>query len=172
MAEGTCWPTTDYLFELGVKELTARLGRDDFYFINLNELLLYPFVIEMPVSNERENIVICSNNLIPLANYLYNNHSCISAVFQSNISIECIARELKVFNPCKRRLSAYSSQPVLSKNEFKILQLMANGMDVKTIALEKGLKVSTVYTYRKRLYDKLNFCRAGQPSFKKTQFKC
>lgn len=45
---------------------------------------------------------------------------------------------------------------ILSKREREIMKKIASGQKVKDIAAELGLSISTVFTYRLRIFEKLN----------------
>ncbi|WP_442892483.1 helix-turn-helix transcriptional regulator [Cedecea sp. MMO-103] len=91
------------------------------------------------------------------------NKKCIFSIFESNTKIESIIQIITIPGHVLILRKYYSAFPSLSKNEFRILQLIVDGMDVPSVAFLCGLKPSTVYSYRERIAKKLGFCRAGLP---------
>jgi DNA-binding NarL/FixJ family response regulator len=83
------------------------------------------------------------NDLVAAVKKILNGDSYISSSLAQNM-LSKINTRAKV-----------SSVELLSNRELQIAQLMASGKKANTIALETKLSVSTVGTYRKRIFNKL-----------------
>ena len=89
---------------------------------------------------------------------LYRLLTLLSTRFLSSISADYVKALLNAFPPSVRKSASPADIPgnTLTTRELKTLRLLATELSVEEIASEMTISASTVRTYAKRIYSKLD----------------
>ena len=148
-----CWPASDFYFHTGVSALSEKLKKNvksqGFFFINLNRYTLRAFMREFSGITHSGIVIICSKPLLPLAHFWLKEGCCVRAVFESNVSVDSVARELNNLKPEGKMTPPF--RPSFRKLTHQDLFLLRNYIEqseVMSLQLKFSCSRSTIYRWK------------------------
>ena len=166
MEKSECWPKNHLLFAKELQAFPEEIKSKNLNFIQLDESTFHEFMITFPVFNNKSNVIICSPVLYPLSLFLLSEFASIHAVFTSDCGLNKIAEGIRRMPVNGKITFTRSGRGSLTLPEFRILHLWIQGISMKDIAGILGISLSTVYVYRKKLSQKMQFMNSGVPAYK------
>lgn len=149
----------DYIKEIKVEFLVIELKKNK---------IDAKFVQKIQCVDRDLNIIVYSKRV--MSNYfnLYDKYriTCISLYSSENDVINAFYYFFKLRTPIVLTKNENSSKnaivKLLSNREYEVAKSMLNGNNMKSIADEKSLAISTISTYKKRIFEKLEISNVLQ----------
>ncbi|EJF30889.1 hypothetical protein F3J27_22500 [Enterobacter sp. Ap-916] len=133
MDKCACWPENEPLSGKGFMAIAEIAGRENLYFVNLDEFPFYIFLICPQVFNLKRGIVIPCQALYPLPLLLLTEFTSVYAIFPSDCRPERVAGEIRQAPDNGEKNIQYSETRFLTPFEFRLLHLFMRAVSMKDI---------------------------------------
>lgn len=133
MDECACWPGNDSLSGKGFMAIAEIAGRENLYFVNIDESPFYIFLIRPQIFNLKRGIIIPCQALYLLPLFLLTEFTSVYAISPSDCRPERVVSEIGLAPDNGEKNIQYPETRSLTPFEFRLLHLFMQAVSMKDI---------------------------------------